>query len=106
MRPPQGPCPLALFAARPKSVVADRCEDPLSPPRGTWLSAQGKALLAPVAPSPHWLPHPREALSAWPTAPLFADLHLRSSLLGKGRRDCMSPTRKITPPHTLSSYKL
>ena len=88
----------SLFTPRPKRVVADRCEDPLSPPRGTWPSVQGKALLAAVAPSPHRLPHPREVLSAWPTAPLFADLHLHSSLLGKRRRDCMSPTRKITPP--------
>lgn len=46
-----GPLP-TLFTARPKRVVADRCEDPLSPPRGTWPSAQGKALLVPVVPSP------------------------------------------------------
>lgn len=98
MRPPRGPCP--------------HCSP--QDQRGWWrtgarihyphLGARGRVpraklvLLAPVVPSPHRLPHPREALSAWPTAPLFADLHLRSSLLGKGRRDCMSPTRKITPP--------
>lgn len=68
------------------------------PTEGAWPGTQGKAPLAPLASAPPALPHPREGLS-WPggpTAPLFADLHLRSDPPGKGRRDCMPPTRRGT----------
>lgn len=76
-------------------VVADRW-GPLSPPRGTWPSAQGKSTTGPSGAQPPAAP-PQGSVRVPGQPHLVCRPAPAPPSTGQGRWDCMSPTRKITP---------